>query len=166
VERSPDAVDRERLFYNAGHDSYRRWRVLIWRAIGPFNRDEELHQLYDPRGKRVLLYGCGAGNDARRVAQAGAASIVGIDISDTEIAEARRQASAGGYAATVEFRTADAHDTGFPENSFELIVGNAILHHLDLPRALGEIRRILTLQAAPCSGSRLPSIRCCGSPAV
>jgi ubiquinone/menaquinone biosynthesis C-methylase UbiE len=143
VQALPDVVERERGFYNVRDGSYRRWRNVIWRAIGPFNRNDEVHQLYDPRGKRVLLYGCGAGYDSRRLAEEGAASIVGIDISEAQIAEARLQADAGGYAGPVEFRVADAHHTGFPDNAFDLVVGIAILHHLDLPRALSEIRRIL-----------------------
>lgn len=143
MEPVSGVVERERHFYNASHGSYRRWRNAIWRAIGPFNRNEELYRLYDPRGRRVLLYGCGPAHGARRLAEAGAASIAGIDISEAEIAAARRQAHVGGYADAVEFRVVDAHDTGFSDDSFDLVVGTAILHHLDLARALTEIRRIL-----------------------
>jgi SAM-dependent methyltransferase len=143
VRPSSDVVERERRFYNANNAGYRRWRNLIWRAIGPFNRNDQVHELYDPRGKRVLLYGCGTGCDASRMVEAGAASVVGIDISEAEIARAQEWAHAAGYDHTVDFRTADAHDTGFADDSFDLIVGIAILHHLDLGRALSEIRRIL-----------------------
>lgn len=139
----PDVVERERQFYNESHGRYRRWRKAIWRAIGPFNRNAELNTLYDPADKRVLLYGCGPANDTRDLLNAGAVSIAGIDISDVEIADAWRQAREGGYANRVEFRAGDAHETGFPDDSFDLIIGTAILHHLDVPRALREIRRIL-----------------------
>jgi SAM-dependent methyltransferase len=138
-----EVVERERKFYNASHGRYRRWRKLIWRAIGAFNRNSELQQLYDPRGKRILLYGCGPANEAGRLVEAGAKSVSGIDISDTEISDAWRQAHERGYADVVYFRVGDAHDTGFADGAFDLIIGSAILHHLDVPRALSELRRIL-----------------------
>jgi SAM-dependent methyltransferase len=140
---TPEVLERERQFYNQSHGRYRRWRLVIWRAIGPFNRNAELGQLYDARGKRVLLYGCGPANEAGGLVRAGAQSIAGIDISDAEIADAWRQAREGGYASKVDFRAGDAHATGFPDDAFDLITGLAILHHLDVPRALAEIRRIL-----------------------
>ncbi len=140
---SIDVVERERRFYNVSHGRYRRWRRVIWRAIGPFNRNSELQTLYDPRGKRVLLYGCGPANDVGQLIDDGAASITGIDISDAEIDQAQRQARDGGYADRAEFRVADAHHTGLEDSSFDLIIGTAILHHLDVRRALAEIRRLL-----------------------
>jgi ubiquinone/menaquinone biosynthesis C-methylase UbiE len=140
---TPEVLERERQFYNESHGRYRRWRMAIWRAIGPFNRNAELAQLYDARGKRVLLYGCGPANEAAQLIQAGAESIAGIDISDVEIAEAWRHAREGGFEDRVDFHAGDAHATGFPDDSFDLVTGSAILHHLDVPRALAEIRRIL-----------------------
>lgn len=116
---------------------------MIWRAIGAFNRNDELSELYDARGKRVLLYGCGPANDAGGILEAGATSVAGIDISDGEIAIAWRQAREGGYGDKVDFRVADAHETGFPDDSFDLVIGLAIIHHLEIPRALSELRRIL-----------------------
>jgi SAM-dependent methyltransferase len=139
-----DVLEREREFFNVQGDRYVRLRGAIWRAIGEFNRNEELHDLYDPpAGKRVLLYGCGPANDAGRYVREGAASVSGIDISDGEIQLAWKRARAEGYADKVDFRAGDAMATGFPDDAFDLIIGNAIIHHLDVHRALVELRRIL-----------------------
>jgi SAM-dependent methyltransferase len=138
-----EVIERERQFYNESHGRYRQLRLIIWRAIGPFNRNDELDELYDPRDKRVLLYGCGPANEARRFLDAGASTLAGIDISDAEIARAWDTAREGGYDTEVDFRAGDAHQTGFDDASFDLIVGSAILHHLELDRALAELRRIL-----------------------
>ena len=100
---TPEVLEREREFYNESHGAYRRWRLLIWRAIGAFNRNAEITNLYDPRGKRILLYGCGPANEARDLLEAGAVSISGIDISDVEIADAWRNAREGGYEDKVDF---------------------------------------------------------------
>ena len=138
-----DIVDRERDFFNEQGERYLWMRAWIWRAIGEFNRNSELADLYNPRGKRVLLYGCGPASEAERFVQAGAAHVAGIDISDSEIAQAWRTAHEGGYDDRVDFRAGDAHAMEFPDDSFDLIVGSAILHHLDVPRALAELRRVL-----------------------
>jgi SAM-dependent methyltransferase len=143
MSATQEVIARERQFYNQSHGRYRQLRKAIWRAIGPFNRNDELVDLYDARGKRVLLYGCGPANEAAALLQAGATSIAGIDISDIEIEEAWRQAREGGYPEQVDFRAGDAHQTDFADDSFDLIIGIAILHHLDVPRALRELRRIL-----------------------
>lgn len=139
-----DLADRERAFYDTkGAGTYRRLRRFIWRAIGEFNRDRELHSLYDPAGEDVLMYGCGEGNEALSLLRRGAASVKGFDISEAEIRRAQTAALNHGYGDRVEFRTADAHHTPYPDRSFDLIVGIAILHHLDLDVALAEIRRLL-----------------------
>jgi SAM-dependent methyltransferase len=148
VSSAPDItqrVERERAFYNAtsGTSFYRLLRRLIWRAIGEFNRHDELERLFDPVGKRVLQYGCGPGIGVESLLRRGAVHVTGIDISEEEIARAQGAAEQGGYAQSVDFRAADAHHTGFDDDAFDLIVGHSILHHLDLAIALTELRRIL-----------------------
>jgi SAM-dependent methyltransferase len=137
-------VDREKEFFDTkGSGLFRILRLIIWRAIGEFNRDKEIEALYDAAGKHVLLYGCGNGGEAPSLLRDGAVDIRGFDISETEIAGAQANAVAGGYADRVEFRTADAHQMPYDEGAFDLIIGNAILHHLDLDLALAELRRVL-----------------------
>jgi ubiquinone/menaquinone biosynthesis C-methylase UbiE len=136
-------VEREREFFNSQSRRFTVLRELIWRAIGEFNRNEEIHQFYDARGKRMLLYGCGPANCARRYLDAGVVTLAGIDISEWEIERAQQRAIDEGYADRVDFRAGDAHATGFADDSFDVIIGSAILHHLNLPLALAELRRIL-----------------------
>jgi SAM-dependent methyltransferase len=123
--QSGDVINRERDFFNEQDGRYLRMRAWIWRAIGEFNRNSELYDLYDPRGKRVLLYGCGPAFEAAKFIQAGATHVAGIDISDSESSQAWRTAREGGYDDQVDFRAGDAHATGFPDDSFDLIVGSA-----------------------------------------
>ncbi|HEX3509942.1 MAG TPA: class I SAM-dependent methyltransferase [Solirubrobacteraceae bacterium] len=138
-------VEHEREFYNetSGASRYRLLRRIIWRAIGEFNRHGELDSMFDPAGKVVLQYGCGPGLGVDSLLERGAVHVTGIDISEEEINRARESAASGGYADRVDFRAADAHATGFDDDSFDLIVGHSILHHLDLPVALRELRRLL-----------------------
>ncbi len=136
-------VERERQFYDTKTKRFDQLRQLISRAIGEFNRNEEITSLYDARDKRVLLYGCGAALGAKDFVDAGATSIVGFDISAGEIELGQQIARERGYEDLVDLKVADAHDTGLPDHSFDLIMGTAILHHLDVQLALAELSRIL-----------------------
>ena len=92
-------------------------------------------------GKRVLEYGCGMGGCAYDLAARGA-MVTGIDISASAIERATEKAKA--YpAGSLTFRKADAEALPFEDASFDVICGSGILHHLDIERAVAEIRRVL-----------------------
>jgi SAM-dependent methyltransferase len=144
----PDEIDarasREKAFYNEKEaTSYHLVRRWIWRALGEFRRNAEIKSFYDPAGKVVLDYGCGPGYLTRYLIDNGALSVTGIDVSEGEIEQARARAEREGLRPLTRFLVADAHATEFPDDSFDLIVGDSILHHLDMRVALAEIRRIL-----------------------
>jgi SAM-dependent methyltransferase len=112
-------------FYRITGESHGRHRALVYEGCA---------------GKRVLEYGCGPGSQSFELARRGA-HVTGIDISPVAIEIAREQARAEGLE--IEFAVMDAEATTFPDRSFDLIVGGAILHHLDLDRAYAELARLL-----------------------
>ncbi len=140
-----DVLDREAEFWTTSvrEGGFRRIRPWINRAIGPYSREFEMHDLYDPAGKDVLDYGCGVGTLSLELLARGARHVTGFDIADGQVAEATQRAEAAGVSDRVDFLVDDAHATTFPDDSFDLVVGVAILHHLDLEVALREIRRVL-----------------------
>src|SRR5207247_702562 len=79
-------------------------------------------------GKRVLEYGCGQGKYTPRLAEFGG-NVTGIDLSETAMANARASARAAGVE--VEFKAMDAEALDFPEQTFDVICGTAILDRLD-----------------------------------
>jgi SAM-dependent methyltransferase len=91
-------------------------------------------------GKRALDYGCGHGMAAVVLARSGA-KVAAFDLSPGYVAEARRRADANGVE--VECVVADGEELPFPDATFDVIWGNAILHHLDLARAGRELHRVL-----------------------
>jgi SAM-dependent methyltransferase len=95
----------------------------------------------DCAGKRVLEYGCGIGSYAVRLAQRGA-FVQGIDIS-REAIERARQSAKGIGEDRLQFVVGDAEALDFPDRSFEIVCGTGILHHLDIARAIGEVKRVL-----------------------
>jgi SAM-dependent methyltransferase len=91
-------------------------------------------------GAKVLEFGCGTGTYSVPLARRGAL-VTGIDISDVAIDVAAQQAKAGGVSA--QYRRMDAEALEFPSESFDLVCGVAILHHLDLDKAYAGVARVL-----------------------
>lgn len=86
----------------------------------------------------VLDYGCYTGELTAHIHQFHPKSITGIDISDSAIAIAKKR-----HAGLGTFHVMDGQATSFPDSSFDLIVGRAILHHLEWQKAIHEMHRIL-----------------------
>lgn len=100
-----------------------------------------LDWLGNVRLKRVLVLGCGYDPAAVWFARQGA-EVTAIDISPESIELQQRILDLIGLT-NVRTSVADAHNTGLSAGYFDVIYGNAILHHLDLPVAINEIRRLL-----------------------
>lgn len=89
----------------------------------------------------VLEFGCGNGAHALELCER-AAHVWGIDISDVAVEIGTANAKAAGIE-NVEFRAMDAERLSFADDTFDVICGVGILHHLDLRRAYGELARTL-----------------------
>lgn len=92
------------------------------------------------RGQRLLEYGCSDG-EATRGWTADGAHATGIDISPAAITAARTAATEAGLDIRYEVMNAEAME--FPSDSFDVVAGTGILHHLDLAQAFAEIARVL-----------------------
>lgn len=92
-------------------------------------------------GTMALEYGCGIGSSNMfRLAQR-RCRVLGIDISEVALQQARRRSE--GLRGGICFIQMDGEVLGFGDNSFGIIYGAGILHHLDLSQALPEICRVL-----------------------
>jgi SAM-dependent methyltransferase len=96
--------------------------------------------LGDIRGKTVLDFGCGAGENIVPLVERGA-RVVGVDISPDLIALARRRLALARLEATVQ--VGSAYETGLPDASVDVILCVALIHHLDIERVRQEMERIL-----------------------
>ena len=95
-------------------------------------------------GHRVLDVGCGTGDFLRVLAPLVApGTAVGIDLSETMIAEAQRRTS--GSTSNVSFRVGNALDLPFDSGSFDRVLATQVLLHIPDPwAALAEVCRVLT----------------------
>jgi SAM-dependent methyltransferase len=99
-----------------------------------------LARLGDVGGRRVLDLGCGHGMMAIVLARRGA-RVLACDLSPGYLDEARLRARANGVELLLA--CAEGERLPFADASFDLIWGNAVLHHLDLECAGPELRRVL-----------------------
>jgi SAM-dependent methyltransferase len=119
---------------------------LIGRAIGGFSRYGDLDTLYDPQGRDILDYGwAGDGDRAVSLIARGARTVSGFDLwwKDADLERVAGLMRAVGVEQQTDFRLADPYATPFADDSFDVVIGGSILLHLELERALAELRRVL-----------------------
>lgn len=137
-----DRIEREREYHNQRFtEETRQAQGKYYAAIkdGAHAFDARITEL--AVGADVLEYGCGDISQALVLADS-AASVTGIDISDVAIEGARERAAEAG-AKNVHFDVMNGEDMTYPDESFDLVFGRGIIHHLDLRRSFSEIARVL-----------------------
>lgn len=93
-------------------------------------------------GVKILDFACGNGENALFAAECGAQAF-GIDISPEGIANASKNAEELNLADLCKFKEMDGENMEFEDNSFDFGVEYGALHHVDLPKALAELARVL-----------------------
>ncbi len=93
-------------------------------------------------GKRLLDYGAGDGWNTICFAKA-KANVHAIDISEKGIELIKKKAQANGVEQYVTAEVQNCYKTHFQTNTFDIIYGGGVLHHLDIEAAGQEISRIL-----------------------
>jgi len=96
--------------------------------------------LGDVRGKTVLDFGCGTGENMVPLAERGA-RVMGIDISPELVALAEQRLALAKLDATV--KVGSAYDTGLEDGAVDVIFCIALVHHLDIERVRKEMQRVL-----------------------
>ena len=98
--------------------------------------------LGDIREKRVLDYGCGDGSFSVILAKRGGL-VWGFDTSGISIQVAQRRAAANDVGDRVHFEKMSAYKIGYEDETFDLVIGLDILHHVEIGKTAPEIARVL-----------------------
>lgn len=127
-----DRVQRERRAYDeeSVDDQFLRWYRRAGHVLHSPNtlRGEERWRdiLRDAAsGARVLDVGCGQGFSSKGALDFGAEYVLGVDLSESQLTEARQLEIPG----RLEFRSHDLHQP--LDGEFGLVFGRSILHHID-----------------------------------
>ncbi|MCE0506099.1 MULTISPECIES: SAM-dependent methyltransferase [unclassified Roseivivax] len=95
-------------------------------------------------GMRVLDIGCGWGGMALTLARDHGARVLGVTLSQNQLATAQARAEAAGLADRVEFRLQDYRDV---RDSFDRIVSVGMLEHVGRPQFRTYFRKVSELLA-------------------
>jgi SAM-dependent methyltransferase len=141
--------------YSGASDS--RVMERVWRAalgdeypagIDPYSyvTNSELQRFADELhvvpGATLADIGCGRGGAGLWVASATGASLIGIDIAEAPLVDARVRAEALGLAA--EFRRGEFEATGLDDASVDAVMSvDALLFTPDKAAAMRELRRVM-----------------------
>jgi SAM-dependent methyltransferase len=106
----------------------------------PYPLEYAFHLLGDIRGRTVLDLGCGTGENIVPLVERGA-RVIGIDISPDLIALAHKRLRDMNLEATL--KAGSAYETGLLDESVDVILCIALVHHLDVRRVRDEMLRIL-----------------------
>jgi len=100
-------------------------------------------QIGDLPGKKVLYYGSGVNlKPTIRFIEKGA-TVYMIDISPKSVEYLSVRIKELNLENKIIPKVMDCETLTFDENYFDVVYGRAILHHLDLAKALSEIKRVL-----------------------
>lgn len=126
-----DAPPGSKRFYELveEHRYQKEWHIP---AAAGFSQTKNL---------RVLEIGCGLGTDGAEFAKAGA-DYTGVDLTEAAIELAQKRFEL--YQLPGVFRTADAENLDFPDNTFDMVYSHGVLHHTpDTARAIKQVHRVL-----------------------
>lgn len=111
-------------------------------ASTPYPLEYAFHLVGDVHGQRVLDLGCGSGLNSLILASRGAI-VCGLDISESLVRLAVQRFAANGLDGRARFLVGSAHAFPVPDQTLDLVVGIAVLHHLELEGVGAEVHRVL-----------------------
>ena len=87
---------------------------------------------------KILDFGCGNGVYSEKVINFNPSKLTAIDISEEAIEAAKIKGN-----NKIDFKVENCENTKFNSDSFDIIYGVGILHHLNLDRSIKEIERLV-----------------------
>jgi ubiquinone/menaquinone biosynthesis C-methylase UbiE len=116
-------------------EQYEEFPYPRWKLFPGANYDDRLMKVLTKKGARLLVAGCGTGQDPLAIAAAfPGLEILAVDLSRSSLAYAMRKAEEYGLE-NITFRQADILKLGSLGLQFDYIGSSGVLHHMKEPRA-------------------------------
>jgi SAM-dependent methyltransferase len=133
---------REKEFHNKLQSkSEVRFENIFYKALYNMYEDFSTYTSEKAKNKIVLDYGCGVGSITQKVATLNPSKLFGIDISEVSINKAIEEAKK--LNLKIDYSVDNCEKTKFEAETFDLVFGSGILHHLNLEKSVSEINRVL-----------------------
>lgn len=136
-------VQREKEFHNQLARSININELLVREAFESPTAIENrfvLRSIGDPKGKKILDLGCGAGETSVYFALQGA-DVYACDVAEDFLAVAGRLAKK--FDVFIKLSAASSSALPYTNGSFDYVFGNGVLHHVELSSTGNEIYRVL-----------------------
>jgi ubiquinone/menaquinone biosynthesis C-methylase UbiE len=128
-------------------DPYKFMAVIGKRVIHPGGRastDELLARAHLSAVSRVLDVGCGVDTTAIEIAKRYGAHVSAVDVAPLMLERAEANMAIANVAHLVTVEHADILDLKFPDNTFDVVIAEAVTKFVDRRRAAAELARVTT----------------------
>ena len=133
---------REKEFHNKLQSKSKgRFENIFYKALYNMYEDFSAYTSKKAKKKIVLDYGCGVGSVTQKVSKLNPSKLFGIDISEVSINKAIEEAKK--LNLKIDYSVDNCEKTKFEAETFDLVFGSGILHHLNLEKSISEINRVL-----------------------
>lgn len=117
---------KSQKFYSITKDSKELYRKLIFNNL---------------KGQTILEIGCATGEFSQNILELDVKELIGIDISDVAIQKSIELNTS--RLENAQFLVMDGADLKFEDSTFDKIIGQGVLHHLDFEKAIINLARVL-----------------------
>jgi SAM-dependent methyltransferase len=150
VQELTERQQRERDFYSEYSQKHCDEDVVFDPVLRqekrPWNSYWRFYQVvqdaFRSPSQRLLDFGCGWGNASMLYAHIGY-EVWGFDVCEENIVECRRKAEKYGFSDRTHFSVDTAENLSYADDSFDVVAGIDILHHVEVEQALLGARRVL-----------------------
>ena len=112
-------------------------------VIGGIESTERLAKLCAiSKGTKVLVVGCGTGNNALHLAKTVGCDIIGVDIAEKMVERATQIAEEEKNTDKAQFLVGDAYNLPFEDNTFDVVLTEFTSQFLDIDKAFNEFARV------------------------